>query len=59
MALSKATLCQYAVGHYGECRILFITMLNVIMLSVIMLSVVAPLKQARVTRQRGCPLDFF
>ncbi len=35
MTLSIITLC-----HYAECRVLFITMLNVIMLSVVMLNVV-------------------
>ncbi len=30
--------------HYADCRILFITMLNVIMLTVVMLSVVVPIK---------------
>ncbi len=58
MTLSIATLCIecfFPEGHYTECRISFIVMLNVFMLSVVMLivvmlivvmlNVVAPFKQ--------------
>ncbi len=38
--ISITMLCHFDEGHYAECRILLIAMLNVIMLSVSILSVV-------------------